>query len=148
MKRWSWVLLGVVVVVALAIGARTHKATSLDTQVEQVANSIRCPVCAGESVADSQAPVAKTMRDDIRARLEKGESPEAIRAYFVAKFGEDIRLDPKTSGISLAAWLLPVVLAVFAGLILYGAISRWRARPIVAASADELARVEQELRNG
>ncbi len=84
----------------------------LDTQVRAVASRLRCPVCQNESVADSPSELAAQMRQVIRQRLRQGESPEAITAYFVSRYGQWILLDPPRRGLGWLLWLAPG--AVFA----------------------------------
>jgi cytochrome c-type biogenesis protein CcmH len=123
-------------------------ALSLEEQVRQIAAELRCPVCQGLSVADSPAGMAEQMRDLIRERLQAGDSPEAIKAYFVERYGEWILLAPKREGFNLVVWVLPFLgLGVGAvGLVIV--LRRWRERPEAApASVDPayLERVRREI---
>ena len=121
---------------------------------------MRCPVCSGESVADSNAQVSVQMRGVIRQQLEAGENPDQIKAYFVERYGASILLSPEARGFTLGVWVAPVV-ALLAGLAIVLAVLRsWlrRAAPPSAAPAPSLAsalptdtinpddaRLEQEL---
>ncbi len=111
-------------VVVLPLGA-----SSLEEQVRQLAAELRCPVCQGLSVADSPSKMANQMRDLVRERLEAGESPEAVKAYFVERYGEWILLAPKKEGFNLLVWVLPF-LGMFGGaLALFAVVRRWVRRP-------------------
>ena len=106
----------------------TPGAASQKEQVQQIAAELRCPVCQGLSVADSPTQMAVQMRDLIRDRLEAGESPEAIKAYFVERYGEWILLAPKQKGFNLLVWVLPFLgLAGGAAGVLV-VLGRWRRR--------------------
>jgi cytochrome c-type biogenesis protein CcmH len=85
---------------------------ALDAETAQVAAQLRCPVCRGQSVLESTATLSKEIQAEIKQRLASGQSPEAVKAYFVSRYGEWILLKPPTHGFSLLVWVLPVVLLV------------------------------------
>jgi cytochrome c-type biogenesis protein CcmH len=127
--------------------------SDLDDRVRAVAAELRCPVCQNLSVADSPSEMAGQMRTVIRERLQAGQNPEAIIAYFTEKYGEWILLSPKTRGFNLIVWLLPGA-AMLAGLMGVGwTARRWlrRTSAIPEAARDEddsyLRRVREELKN-
>ncbi len=99
-----------------------------DPQAEQQAvalmHSIRCLVCEGQSIADSDASLAGDMRSLVRERIAKGETPEAIREWLVERYGAEISYDPPKSGATLMLWLLPLLLLVGAAAILFTRIRR------------------------
>jgi tetratricopeptide (TPR) repeat protein len=98
-----------------------------------VAGEYRCPVCAGESVAASEAPEAVEIRGLVQRWLGEGRSQAQIRAYLVKDYGTSILEKPPASGVSLLVWALPVV-AVAAGLIALGlGFARWRRAALALA---------------
>lgn len=113
---------------ALLLFPAVVAADELDDQVRAIAKGLRCPVCSGETVADSNAPVSVQMRGIIRQKLEAGESPEQIKAYFVERYGERILLSPQAKGFTLGVWIMPVA-ALVAGLAIVLAVLRsWSRR--------------------
>lgn len=88
----------------------------MDPRVVEVAKELRCPICQNLSVADSPTELATQMRALIAEKLEAGESPEAIKAYFTSKYGDWVLLKPKREGFTWLVWLLPVF-----GLLIGGA---------------------------
>ena len=125
--RHTLALLCLLAVLALAC-APVARADALDDQVRTIARELRCPVCAGETVADSNAPVAVQMRGVIRQQLEAGESPDRIKAYFVARYGPEILLTPQASGFTLGVWIMPIV-ALIVGLgIVFAVLRSWSRR--------------------
>jgi cytochrome c-type biogenesis protein CcmH len=147
-RRWlPWLALVVVLVVALAIGASGRRAaTDLDSRTRAIAEDIRCPICSGQSAADSEAPASQEIRAIIRQRLHEGEHAGQIKAYLVSRYGEGILLRPETHGVGLLVWALPIVAFVVAGGGLVYAISRRRSRPHVTPTDDDRALVEEALR--
>lgn len=139
--RGSEFILALVVlsmVVVLPLGA-----SSTEEQARQLAAELRCPVCQGLSVADSPSGMASQMRDLIRERLEAGESPEAVKAYFVERYGEWILLAPKKEGFNLLVWLFPFLGLAGGGVVLFVVIRRWQKRPQAAPASVDSAYVER-----
>jgi cytochrome c-type biogenesis protein CcmH len=103
-------------------------APSLEDQVNGIARELMCPVCAGQTVAESNSTLAVQMRQEIRARLQRGESREQILAYFVGQFGESVLAAPPRRGGYLVLWLAPV-LAFALGVYLMIRYLRGATRP-------------------
>ena len=141
------VALAAVIAVALVVGGagRSGGPRSSSARAEAIAEDLRCPVCQGLSVADSHSPTAEAMYDDIRRRVEAGESDSAIKAYYVSRYSEWVLLDPDTSGVGVVVWILPVAALLLAvgGLAL--AFRRWRRQPGRAATDEDRALVEAAL---
>jgi cytochrome c-type biogenesis protein CcmH len=104
-------------VAVLVPPALAASSPALDEQVRAVAARLRCPVCQNESVADSPSELSGQMREDIRRRLQQGESPDAIVAYFVSRYGQWILLDPPRRGLGWILWLAPAAVLA-AGLVI------------------------------
>jgi len=90
---------------------------SLDDQVYGVARQLMCPVCVGQTVAESDSALAQEMKAIIRQKLEAGESPPQILRYFVGEFGEGVLAEPRPAGVSLLLYAAPP-LALCAGAVI------------------------------
>lgn len=148
-RRLMWVVLALVVAAGLVVGAQDSGARTPDQRLQAIASEVRCPRCAGQSVATSDAVAATAIRDQIRADIAAGRTDDAIRNRLVSAYGDDILLNPARSGFAGLVWVVPVaaVIAAFGGLAL--AFRRWekqapsgpsrRDRDLVAAAlgADE-----------
>jgi cytochrome c-type biogenesis protein CcmH len=109
----------------------TPQVRSLNQQVNDVAEQLRCPVCQNESIADSSASIAEQMRLVIRQQLQSGQSEQQVLQYFAAHYGNQILLTPPRQGINLLAWLMPI-LAMLVGLGLITLLVRdWRAQNLL-----------------
>lgn len=108
----------------------------------EVAAGLRCPTCAGESAADSAAPAARGMRAVIADQVAAGESPEEIRDWFVARYGEWILLDPPREGVGWALVVLPGV-ALVGGAIAVGVLVS-RRRPVARPALTDADRAAAE----
>lgn len=146
-RRLSWIVMGVVIVVALAIGATGDRAPRTESErVQALASEVRCPTCQNLSAAESNAKAAQAVREEIRTRVRRGESNGEIRAFLVSRFGEEIILKPDTSGVTGLVWVIPVLggVAVAAGLVV--TFRRWKREALDEVSDEDRARVEAALR--
>ena len=86
-----------------------------ERQARALMDEIRCLVCQGQSIADSNAEMAGDMRALIRRRIQAGESPESIRAWLIARYGHWVSYDPPLEPATWLLWAAPALL-LFAGL--------------------------------
>jgi len=112
----------------------------LSPEVFKIASELRCPVCQGESAAESNAGVSQEMRRQIAEMLKEGKSEEEIKRYFVERYGEWILYAPPKRGINWLLWLAPVI-----GILLFG-FGLWRYLSEARAREAELGISEEELR--
>ncbi len=87
---------------------------------------IRCLVCQGQSIADSDAEMAGDMRSLIRERIQKGEKPDDIRKWLIQRYGDWVTYEPPLSATTLFLWGLPVLLLLTGGAVAAGRIRRRR----------------------
>ena len=86
-----------------------------ERQAKALMETVRCLVCQGQSIADSNAEMAGDMRSLIRERIAAGESPESIRAWLIARYGNWVSYDPPLEPATWPLWAAPALL-LFAGL--------------------------------
>ncbi len=149
-RRWApWVLLVAVAVAVLAVGATRSTHPTLDQKVMHLAGQVRCPVCEGQSAAQSDAAASVQIRDQIRKELLAGEANGQILAGLVAAYGPGILEKPRASGVALAVWIVPVAAVVAALVGLAMAFARWRSRGLAGApSIEDVALVDRALAGG
>lgn len=137
-------ILAVLIAGLMVFGAAAEDVYSERTM--ELARQLQCPICSGQSVADSQVTLAEQMRDVIEQKVQAGESDEQIMAYFTARYGEQVLLDPPKSGFNLTLWWIPpAVLAVGALVVaLYMREGRGPARQQLQAPQQELPDDELE----
>ena len=78
---------------------------------------LRCVVCQGQSIAESNADIAGQMRALVRERIARGESPDAIRDWLIDRYGEYVTYDPPLTPATAPLWLAPIILLVAGALI-------------------------------
>ena len=89
----------------------------LTRTTQDIAATIRCPVCQGLSIADSPAEMAQNMKAQVRALLARGYTREQILSYFERSYGQFVLLAPKFQGISTLVWTLPIF-ALLIGIVI------------------------------
>ncbi len=95
-----------------------------EAKAKALMETIRCLVCQGQSVADSNADLAGDMRALIRRRIEDGEDPEAVRSWLVQRYGDWVTYDPPLSARTGILWALPVLLIGLGMLAVRGRFRR------------------------
>ena len=78
---------------------------------------LRCLVCQGQSIADSDAEIAGDMRHLVRTRIAAGESPSAIRAWLVERYGHWVSYRPPAELVGWPLWAAPLVLLALGTLL-------------------------------
>ena len=113
---------------ALALVPSLAHADALDDGVRRVALQLQCPVCEGETVADSPSGLAADMRSVIRTKLAAGESDQQILDEFVASYGDSILTEPPKRGISLGVWIGPFLGVAVGAVVVSLLLKTWRRR--------------------
>lgn len=80
--------------------------------------TLRCLQCQGQSIADSDAPIAGSMRSLVRERIAAGEEPEAIRAWLIERYGDYVSYAPQLTTLTWPLFAVPAVLILLAALLL------------------------------
>ncbi len=117
----------------------------LEARAREISRDIRCPVCQGETIDDSNAPISRDLRLIIRERLVAGDSDAAVVDFIVARFGEGVLFKPRAEGVNLILWLAGPAL-LLAGIAVAVAAARRRVVPEAGLSRDEEARLMEILK--
>lgn len=114
----------------------------------RLGDTLRCPVCRGLPITESPNELSAQMLREVREQVAAGRSDDQIYAYFAARFGENVLLNPPKRGLNLALWTLPALALAF-GAFLLARFLRGASKPQEEApSAELLARVERDLQEG
>ena len=122
---------------------------ALEDRARALHEELRCMVCQGQSIADSDAALAQDMRAIVRERIAAGESDEAVRGFLTARYGDYVLLDPPVKPETYALWFGPAAVFVAGAAIAFALLRRSRAaaRRAEAAplSAEERRRLDALL---
>ena len=133
-----------VALVLLAGAVMAQSDPAMDKRVAALAVELRCLVCQNQTLADSNAPLAVDLRNQIREQLETGASEQDVIDYMVARYGDFVRYKPPFKASTLALWLGPFVLLALGVWALLRQIARRRV-PVPALSAAERDRAARLL---
>jgi cytochrome c-type biogenesis protein CcmH/NrfF len=121
----------------LYVGKGALPDAAQEARAVRLASELQCPVCQGQSINASPAPMAQQMKDLIRSQVAEGYSDEQVRQYFVSRYGEWVLLNPRAAGFNLLVYVLPV-LALLGGLALvFTVVRRWSVPAADGAAVEE-----------
>jgi cytochrome c-type biogenesis protein CcmH len=141
--------ISLVLAVSLLLSTLTtivHADDDLDLSIQKrmwaIAENLDCPVCAGQSVRESNAQLAVQMREAILVKLKAGDSDSQIMQFFADRYGRSVLRNPPREGLALAVWIVPLFVIFLGGCLVAWVLLRTdRAQP---TSADlELASYEE-----
>ena len=87
--------------------------------VDKISKNLRCLICQGQSVYDSQSDFALSMKILINNKIKEGKSEKQIYDYLKNQYGEWIVYDPEFNKKNIILWLFPLILFIFGGLLIY-----------------------------
>ena len=89
-----------------------------EAKAQALMETLRCLQCQSQSIADSDAPIAGDMRNQVRTRIDAGEDPEAIRAWLIVRYGDYVTYAPRVTKVTWPLFVAPVALLGLATLLL------------------------------
>ena len=92
-------------------------------KVDKISKNLRCLICQGQSVYDSQSDFALSMKILIQNKIDEGNNDEQIYDFLKNKYGEWIVYDPEINKNTLLLWVLPLILFVFGGILILRKVS-------------------------
>jgi len=109
---------------------------ALDERTKNLAHELRCLVCQNQTIADSNAPLAVDLRNEIRSQLAAGRSERDVIDFMVARYGDFVLYRPPFKAATLALWLGPFVLLAIGALIFWRRVARRKPQPARLSEAE------------
>jgi cytochrome c-type biogenesis protein CcmH len=117
-----------------------------EARLVQLAEELRCLVCQNQTIADSNAPLAVDLRNEIREKIQSGMSDAEIKDFMVARYGDFVLYRPPVKATTLALWIGPFLLLAVGGGVLLFNLRRRRQRDVEPElSGDDQALAESLL---
>ena len=88
-----------------------------ENKIYSISNELMCPVCQGQTVAESNSQLALSMKEVIKIKVSEGKSKEEILDYFVRQYGDTILAKPPIKGFGLLLWILPPAILILSILM-------------------------------
>ena len=98
-------------------------ANEINTKVDQITKNLRCLICQGQSVYDSQSDFAVSMKLVVKNKIDEGKEEEEIYDYLKNKYGEWIVYEPELNHNTFLLWSIPLILFAFGGLLIIRKVS-------------------------
>ncbi len=98
-------------------------ANEINTKVDQITKNLRCLICQGQSVYDSQSDFAISMKLVVKNKIDEGKEEEEIYKYLKNKYGEWIVYEPELNQNTFLLWSIPLILFAFGGLLIIRKVS-------------------------
>lgn len=149
--------MGVLMLAALLVSSvscsRQAQPLTLDQRAQKIYNELMCPLCAGETIAQSSTEISAQMRALVREKLQQGATEQQILQYFKQRYGESVLASPQKSGFTLIVWIAPF-LVIIAGAAILWIIIRRRVRggrtavpeaPLTPEEIEYSKRLEKDL---
>ena len=95
-----------------------------EAAAQRLMTTLRCLVCQGQSIADSDAEMAGDMRALVRRRIAAGQTPQQVRDWLIARYGDYVTYDPPLSAATLPLWIAPIALIALGLWIARGSFRR------------------------
>lgn len=116
-----------------------------EARAREISKDLRCLVCQNQSIEESNAPLARDLRQVVRERIAAGDSDAAVRTYLVARYGEWVLLTPRFNQRTWLLWTGPALL-LLAGLAVVIALHRRQRRAMAAGSGVAPLSADEERR--
>ncbi|OJU89894.1 MAG: hypothetical protein BGO13_01985 [Burkholderiales bacterium 66-5] len=118
---------------------------ALEQHVMEIAQELRCLVCQNETIAASHADLAVDLRQQIRTKLQEGETPAQIRKFMVDRYGEFVLYKPRLSTKTFLLWIGPFVLLVLGFFVLWRTLRQRTAEADTSLSEQDVQRARELL---
>ena len=133
----AWLALLLVPLAAFAIDTSEFDDPATEARYRALISELRCLVCQNQTLADSNAPLAVDLRDQVRLRVARGDSNEEIIAYLTERYGDFVLYRPRVTAMTIALWAAPFVFLVIGGFAAWRVL---RAAPAGTTVVDDASR--------
>ena len=94
-------------------------ASDKNERIDRLSKNLRCLICQGQSVYDSQSDFALSVKELINNRIDDGDNDQEIYSYLKTKYGDWIMYEPQLGKNTILLWILPLILFIFGGLLIF-----------------------------
>jgi cytochrome c-type biogenesis protein CcmH len=121
-----------------------HPDPVVEQRLKDLAEELRCLVCQNQTIADSNAPLALDLRNQIRQQIAAGRDDAQIRAYMVERYGDFVLYRPPFKATTALLWLGPLLLIGMGATVFLFVVRKRKAAPEASAPLDETQRAQLE----
>lgn len=128
-----------------AIDALNFSSPQQESDYHQLTQSLRCPQCQNNNIADSNATIAVDMRGKVFELLQEGKSKNDVVEYMVARYGNFVTYDPPMTASTLILWIAPLLLVLFGVIFLFKSKAQSAVKSHEVLTDEDNARLAQLL---
>ena len=103
---------------ALMVAVLATDSAGSSDRVHSLAERLKCPICTSESIADSPSQVSRDLYDLITEQVADGWTDDEVFEFFIATYGEEALLDPKTGGVGAFLWIAPIAAVALGAVVI------------------------------
>lgn len=143
-RKYLMLIAGLLLTTSVWAAIDTYHFSSVEQedQYRQLTQSLRCPKCQNNSIADSSAMIAADMREKVYQLMEQGQSRQQIIDYMVARYGNFVTYEPPVTPSTLILWLGPLLFVIGGGVVIFLRAKRQpQATTLSAEEQQRLAKV-------
>jgi len=132
MRIRGWLFTGLLVLVNTCFGSAEpllFSSEELEQRYLELTQELRCLVCQNQNLADSDAPLAQDLRQEIHTMLESGQSNSQIKSFLVDRYGDFVLYRPPVGGNTLMLWLVPLLLLIAGAGVVFAVVRRYNRLP-------------------
>lgn len=120
---------------------------ALEARARAISQTLRCPVCQGENIDESNAPVSRDLRLYVRERLVAGDTDRQVVQAVTDRFGEYVLFEPQATGANLILYLAGPLMALIGAFVVWRLLRRRRGEPTASKlSAEEQVELDRIMR--
>ena len=119
MKKFRFICL----ILVFLINSLAFSFAESNEEIDKISKNLRCLICQGQSVYDSQSDFALSMKTLIDKKINEGKSEKEIYAFLKNKYGEWIVYEPEISQNTILLWVIPLILFIFGGILIMRKVS-------------------------
>ena len=109
----------VVLIFVLLASSTTYSETIKKEDELEIFKNLRCLVCQGQSIAESNSDFAQTLKLVVKDKVDSGMSSEEIYEFLASKYGDWIVYKPRINLQNILLWVIPYIVLIFGGIVIY-----------------------------
>ena len=114
------IILKLIVIFILIVNSQNIlSADDKSERLDKLTKNLRCLICQGQSIYDSQSDFALSVRELINKKIDNGNNDQEIYGYLKTKYGDWIMYEPQLGKNTILLWILPLILFIFGGLLIF-----------------------------
>ncbi len=160
LTRFRWIVFVLLLITLIPMGASAQGSDPTDDDVNAIAKQLYCPVCENIPLDACGTTACEQWRGIIRDKLAEGWTEDQIKNYFVDQYGDRVLAEPPRSGFNWLVYIVPLVMFVGGGFMLYRGFRAWREADTESSpkgvsrkktendnlSEEDIQRIEEELK--